>query len=157
MSDGMTTTATIDGELAQRLRARGQRVTSQRLVINRVLRERNRHVTAEDVLHAVSTTLPGTSLPTVYATLELFEQLGIVRRVNAGTGAVLFDSRTAEHQHVVCRRCGAVQDLDVALDTAPALDAARAAGFAPSRAALVVDGLCARCAATDTEATPARS
>jgi Fur family transcriptional regulator, stress-responsive regulator len=158
MSARMTTTATIDRELADRLRARGQRVTSQRLVINRVLRERNRHATAEDVLHAVSTTLPGTSLPTVYATLELFEQLGIVRRVNAGTGAVLFDSRTAEHQHVVCRRCGAVQDLDVQVDTAPALDAARAAGFAPGRAALVVDGLCASCASTvDPEAPPARS
>jgi len=143
----MSDTTTIDRELSERLRARGQRVTSQRLVINRVLRERHRHVTAEEVLHDVSATLPGTSLPTVYATLELFEQLGIVRRLNAGAGAVQFDSRTAEHQHVVCRRCGAVADLDVALDAAPALDAARAAGYAPTRAALVVDGLCAACAA----------
>jgi Fe2+ or Zn2+ uptake regulation protein len=114
-------------------------------VINRMLRARPRHATAEEVLAAVTVTLPGTSLPTVYTTLELFEALGIVRRVNAGTGAVLFDSRTDEHHHAVCRGCGAVRDLDVALDAGPALDAARGAGFAPRRAALVVDGLCERC------------
>jgi Fe2+ or Zn2+ uptake regulation protein len=136
---------TIDSDLIERLRARGQRVTSQRLVINRMLQARDAHVTAEEVLTAVSQTLPGTSLPTVYATLELFEQLGLVRRVSAGGGALLFDSRTADHHHLVCRNCGAVQDLDANVDFAPALAGARVAGFAPDRAALVVEGLCDRC------------
>lgn len=142
-----TDTDAIDQDLIERLRGRGQRVTSQRLVINRMLRERDQHVTAEEVLTSVSQTLPGTSLPTVYATLELFEQLGIVRRVNAGGGAVLFDSRTVDHHHLICRGCGAVQDLDAGVDLEPVLDAARATGFAPDRAALVVDGVCARCGA----------
>lgn len=144
-----------DQALSDLLRDRGQRVTSQRLLINRFLHEHRGHLTAEQVLAGVADALPGTALPTVYATLELFEQLGIVRRVNAGTGAVLFDSRTAEHQHVVCRGCGAVADLDVALDIAPALAAARAAGFEPARAALVVDGVCARCAAGGQDPSPA--
>lgn len=142
-------TDTIDRDLVERLRARGQRVTSQRLVINRMLQARNVHVTAEEVLTAVSQTLPGTSLPTVYATLELFEQLGLVRRVAAGGGALLFDSRTVDHHHLVCRSCGAVQDLDVPVDFAPALAGARSAGFEPDRAALVVEGLCERCSARD--------
>jgi Fe2+ or Zn2+ uptake regulation protein len=144
----MTHVEAVDRELTERLRARGQRVTSQRLVINRMLRARAQHVTAEDVLAAVSRTLPGTSLPTVYATLELFEQLGLVRRVNAGGGAVLFDSRTTDHHHVVCRSCGAIADLDAAVELTPVLDAARHAGFAPGRTTLVVDGLCARCDAS---------
>jgi Fur family ferric uptake transcriptional regulator/Fur family peroxide stress response transcriptional regulator len=135
----------IDADLVERLRARGQRVTSQRLVINRMLRSRDQHVTAEEVLGAVTQTLPGTSLPTVYATLELFEQLGIVRRVNAGGGAVLFDSRTVDHHHLICRSCGAVADLDATVELDGVLDAARKAGFAPDRAALVVDGVCANC------------
>lgn len=121
-------------------------MTSQRLVINRLLRERDRHVTADEVLSAVSETLPGTSLPTVYATLELFEELGLVRRVPAGGGAVLFDSRTAEHHHLVCRDCGAVADLDADVELTPALAAARDAGFAPEHAGLVVEGRCAACA-----------
>lgn len=137
----------IDQDLVERLRARGQRVTSQRLVINRMLHSRDAHVTAEDVLNEVSKTLPGTSLPTIYATLELLEQLGLVRRVAVGSGAVLFDPRQADHHHLVCRACGAVQDLDAPVDFARALDAARAGGFAPDRPALVIDGLCERCAA----------
>lgn len=138
-------TEAIDADLIERLRARGQRVTSQRLVINRMLRARDQHVTAEEVLGAVTKTLPGTSLPTVYATLELFEQLGIVRRVNAGGGAVMFDSRTVEHHHLICRSCGAVADLDHEIELDGVLAAAREHGFAPRRAAIVVDGLCGRC------------
>jgi Fe2+ or Zn2+ uptake regulation protein len=143
-----TETDAIDQDLIERLRSRGQRVTSQRLVINRMLRSRDQHVTAEEVLTSVSQTLPGTSLPTVYATLELFEQLGIVRRVNAGGGAVLFDSRTVDHHHLICRDCGGVHDLDASVDFGAVLDAARDSGFTPDRAALVIDGLCERCGAS---------
>lgn len=141
-------TESVDGELIERLRARGQRVTSQRLVINRMLRSRDQHVTAEEVLGAVTRTLPGTSLPTVYATLELFEELGIVRRVNAGSGAVLFDSRTADHHHVICRSCGAVRDLDATVELDGVIDAARDAGFTPQRAAIIVDAVCSACGAS---------
>ena len=82
-----------------------------------------------------------------YATLELLEQLGLVRRVRAGSGAVLYDPRVAPHRHAVCRSCGAVEDLDAGVDASGALQAARQAGFAPEGADTVVNGLCARCAA----------
>src|SRR5438270_11302187 len=111
----MPTVATrpdTDAELAALLRAHGLRVTSPRLVINRVLRDRDRHVTAEETRDAVAETLPGISLPTVYATLELFEELGIVRRVQAGGGAVRYDPRIDTHHHTVCRSCGRVEDFD---------------------------------------------
>ncbi len=145
--------ADIDRNLIERLHARGQRVTSQRLVINRMLRERAQHVTAEEVHRTVSESLPGTSLPTVYATLELFEQLGMVRRVNAGGSVILFDSRTDEHHHTVCSRCGVVEDLDAQLDLAPALAAAHDAEFTPGHAALVIEGLCERCRSAAADST----
>jgi Fe2+ or Zn2+ uptake regulation protein len=142
-----TKTSDIDERLATVLRGRGQRVTSQRLVINRALRETDRHVTAEEVLINVSGRLPGVSLPTVYATLELFEGLGIVRRVRAGNGAVLYDPRGEPHHHLVCTRCGKVEDLEQEVDLDPALEAADRAGFEPDSAELVVSGLCAECVA----------
>src|SRR5204863_9376190 len=106
--------ADADAELVAALRERGLRVTSPRLVINRVLRERARHITAEETRDAVAPVLPGVSLPTVYATLELFEELGIVRRVHAAGGAVRYDPRTDAHHHTACRRCGRVEDLESA-------------------------------------------
>jgi Fe2+ or Zn2+ uptake regulation protein len=94
------------------------------------------------------------SLPTVYATLDLLEALGLVRRLRAGSGAVLYDPRTTPHQHAVCRSCGAVEDLEADVDTARVLTAALATGFQPDGADTVVTGLCAACRAA-AAATPA--
>ena len=98
--------ASHDQQLSAALRERGQRVTSQRLVIHRVLRELGAHATAETVLAAVADRLPGVSLPTVYATLDLLEELGAVRRVAVPGGPALFDPRTDPHHHMVCSVCG---------------------------------------------------
>jgi Fe2+ or Zn2+ uptake regulation protein len=132
-------------DLIDALRARGQRVTSQRLVILRELRRRGRHATAQQISEAVRDELPGTSTPTVYATLDLLAELGLVRKLDAGVGVALYDPRTDPHQHMTCRRCGAVQDLDGDIDVGPLVAGARAAGFAPERADLVISGLCSRC------------
>jgi Fe2+ or Zn2+ uptake regulation protein len=134
-----------DALLIAKLRERGQRVTSQRLLIHRALAARDQHLTAEQVLDSVSDTLPGTSLPTVYATLELFEELGLVRRVSTGSGAVLFDSRVAPHAHTVCRACGAIADLDEPVASPRAWRLAHDAGFDPDHAQLVIWGTCADC------------
>jgi Fe2+ or Zn2+ uptake regulation protein len=138
---------TMEHALSGALRERGQRVTPQRLAIARVLEELDRHATAEVVFAEVGRRMPGVSLPTVYATLDLLEQLGLVRRVASEGGAVVYDPRTDEHHHLACRRCGAIQDVDAPVDAVPLLAAARAAGFAPDHAQVVVKGLCAACSA----------
>lgn len=143
----MPEAADLDAELSSVLRERGMRVTSQRLVIHRLVRERDAHVSAEQVLDAVGRRLPGTSLPTVYSTLELLERLGSLRRVSAPGGPILFDPRRDEHQHLICRACGAVEDLDVAVELEPALAAARGEDFVVDHAEVVVTGLCRACRA----------
>lgn len=135
-----------DQQLTERLRKRGLRATSQRLVMHRLLRERNRHLSAEELLDEASSRLPGISLPTVYSTLELFEDLGIVRRVKDGGGRLLWDTRGDDHHHLVCRRCGRVEDIDTPLDLEGARRSAKRVGFAPDHAEVVVSGLCADCA-----------
>ena len=77
------------------------RVTPQRVVLHRALRELDRHVTADELLDAVAERLPNVSLPTIYATLDLLEELGMVRRVQRA-GTTLFDPRTEPHHHLVC-------------------------------------------------------
>jgi Fe2+ or Zn2+ uptake regulation protein len=136
----------MDDQLARELRGRGLRVTSQRIVIHRALCSQTQHMTAEQVLEKVSDVLPGISLPTVTATLEQLENLGLVRRFGTGSGAVLFDSRVEPHGHTVCRRCGATADLDGGAIPEDVAERAAETGFIPDHAQLVVWGLCARCA-----------
>jgi len=135
-----------DAELSELLRDRGLRATSQRLVMHRLLRDRDRHVSAEELLAEASGLLPGLSLPTVYATLELFEELGIVRRVNGGGGTLVWDTRIDAHHHMICRSCGRIEDLETPLDLDRARGSAARSGFRPDHAEVVVSGLCASCA-----------
>jgi Fe2+ or Zn2+ uptake regulation protein len=131
-------------ELTVALRERGMRVTPQRVVVHRALRDLDRHVTAEELLEAVTDRLPNVSLPTIYATLELLEQLGMVRRVQRA-GTTLFDPRTEPHHHLVCGICGSVEDLDSKLDTAALERAARRRGFGHERVEALVHGRCRNC------------
>jgi Fur family ferric uptake transcriptional regulator/Fur family peroxide stress response transcriptional regulator len=138
-------TGSIETSLVDTLRSRGQRVTPQRLAIARVVGELDGHVTVEGLYREVSGRLPGVSLPTVYATLELLEELGLVRRVSAAGGSTVYDGRTERHHHMICRRCGAIADVDVPVDTEPLFAAAAASGFAADDAEVVVSGLCEDC------------
>ncbi|MDQ3721782.1 MAG: transcriptional repressor [Actinomycetota bacterium] len=131
-------------DLSTALRERGMRVTPQRVVLHRALRELDRHVTADELLESVADRLPNVSLPTIYATLELLEELGMVRRVQRA-GTTLFDPRTESHHHLVCTVCGSIEDLDYDLDTAMLERAATRHGFEHERIEAVVHGRCAPC------------
>ena len=136
-----------DSTLTEALHARGMRVTPQRLVIARTLERLDRHASADEVTNEVVKEFPHVSVPTVYSALELLADLGFARRVTVAPGAVLYDPHTDDHHHLVCRNCHAVIDVDVDLDTAPAMNEAESHGFAPDRAELVVTGLCQDCRA----------
>jgi Fur family peroxide stress response transcriptional regulator len=109
----------LDGRRAEDLVARfrdacreaGIRVTAQRLEVFRALAVAEDHPSAEAVLRRVRRRLPVVSLDTVYRTLALFEDKGLVRKV-AMDGPGRYDARRPAHHHLVCRRCRKVCDLD---------------------------------------------
>jgi Fe2+ or Zn2+ uptake regulation protein len=131
--------------VAAALRRSGYRVTAQRLVVGEALADAGRHLTAEEVMGAVAERLPNVSLPTVYSSLDALEEAGLVRRVAGARGAALFDAGPAGHHHLVCRRCGAVTDLEAEVRLDAAYAGARRHGFDAEGAEVVVRGLCARC------------
>jgi Fe2+ or Zn2+ uptake regulation protein len=134
-------------ELSDLLHERGMRVTSQRLLIERALREHGGHLTAEQVLALVEPSLPGVTQQTVYSTLALLADLGVARRVAAPGSSTRFEAVGADHHHMICERCGAIEDLHARVPLAAASRAAKETGFVPASAGVTVLGLCARCAA----------
>src|SRR3954447_19666881 len=98
----------LDTQLSAKLKARGQRITMPRLAVHRFVASAPKHVTAEDV-HAE---LPSLSFGTIYSTLDLLEELELVRRVSTLDGVAVYDSRVDSHDHAVCRRCGRMFDVE---------------------------------------------
>jgi Fe2+ or Zn2+ uptake regulation protein len=134
-------------ELTELLHERGMRVTSQRLLIERALRDHGGHLTAEQVHELVEPALPGVTQQTVYSTLALLADLGVARRVAAPGPTTRFEAVGRDHHHMICERCGAIEDLEVRVQLGAVSRAARDSGFVPASAGVTVLGLCARCAA----------
>lgn len=133
-------------DLSAQLRAAGLRVTSQRLLLHAALLEIGRHATADEVRRAAAPRLPGLSLPTVYATLELLARLGLVQRVAAGSGAVRWDPGPEPHAHFSCTGCGTLEDVPGVADAGALERAALRAGLTVDAVDVVLHGRCASCA-----------
>ena len=129
--------------LTSRLRERGQRVTSQRLLIYQFLQGNADHPTAEEIYTAVRAALPAISLATVYKILHELVELGEVRQVDLGDGRTRFDPTTSQHIHLRCVRCGAL--LDLPEDAAPVSLPSAPAGFHLLRYNLTLEGECPAC------------
>jgi Fe2+ or Zn2+ uptake regulation protein len=126
-----------DQVLTEALRGRGQRVTLPRLMVHRFVTRAAQHVTADDIHEE----LPSLSFATIYSTLDLLEDLGLVRRVSTLEGAAVYDSRTDPHGHAVCRACGRMFDLEAAALPETAVPH----GFRVEHAQLQVIGVCGDC------------
>ena len=128
------------------LRSRGLRATPQRRFVLDAL-EQLGHATPDQVWEQVQTVSTPMSPSTVYRTLELLEELEVVTHTHLGHGAPSYSLAThADHIHLVCRRCGAVQDVDVRRAQQLADEVAARYGFVADVGHLGLDGLCAACA-----------
>lgn len=142
--------ATPPEEWQARLRAQGYRLTPQRELVLRAV-ERLGHATPDEVLAAVREESAAVNISTVYRTLELLEQLDLVRHAHLTDRAPTYHSTaTPPHVHLVCRECEKVEE--VAPDVvAPVTDRlARERGFSTDVGHLTIFGTCADCAARRT-------
>jgi Fur family ferric uptake transcriptional regulator len=136
-------------DLAAQLHARGLRLTPQREAVLAAVR-RLGHATPEQVRDAV----PDIDLTTVYRTLELLEELGLVRHTHLGHGAPSFGPAENDHVHVVCHSCGKVLDAPGDLVDALADRLAAENGFEVDRSHFAVFGRCAECVLDQSDSPP---
>ncbi|MBE1466827.1 Fur family ferric uptake transcriptional regulator [Kibdelosporangium phytohabitans] len=106
----METTRKERAALKSTLHKRGMRMTPQRqLVLDAVVALE--HSTPEQVCRHVQRTTPTVNITTIYRTLDLLEQLGLVRHAHIGHGAPTYSAHDHEHVHLVCHQCSDVQEV----------------------------------------------
>jgi Fur family transcriptional regulator, ferric uptake regulator len=131
------------------LRARGLRLTPQREMVLHVLHHATEHATAEELYARVSVLSAAVDLSTVYRTLELLEQMGMVASFDAADGERRFELLTLQraHHHLRCRACGREVPVS-AEELQPLLDQlAESHGFRAQIDHWVIPGLCLECQA----------
>ena len=99
-------------DYAPELRARGHRMTPQRLAILHVLRHEGTHLSPADVYRQARKELPRLTEPTVYRTLEFLADNGLVRPSYNSSGHLTYEIAGIEHHHMVCRNCGAEIEVE---------------------------------------------
>lgn len=128
------------------LRARGMRWTPQRRALLEVLVEASGHVTGAELIERARQRDPETTPSTVYRTLNVLENLGLVSHSHGHDGREEFHVwPVSEHAHLACEACRTTWEIDghEALAMTEAL--ARTRGFAVNLSHLTVSGLCSTC------------
>jgi Fur family peroxide stress response transcriptional regulator len=124
----------------------GIKLTHQRLEIFREVAGSLDHPDAETVFDGIRTRLPTASLDTVYRTLWLLQDLGLVRTLGPRHGSVRFDANLRPHHHYVCMRCGLSRDLENVRIEGVRIPAAVKGFGSVLTTHLEVRGVCAACA-----------
>ena len=128
-----------------RLRAAGLRVTSARVAILEAVRS-GTHPGADEVARMARDRVGHVTIQAVYEALGALTQAGLVRRIEPAGSPARYEGRVGDnHHHIVCRRCGAVTDVDCVVGHAPCLEPAQSSGFVIDEAEVTFWGLCDQC------------
>jgi Fur family ferric uptake transcriptional regulator len=129
-----------------KLRQRGCRITPQREMIVDAIAHSEAHMTAEEIFAAIQTRSKALNLATVYRTLDLLVDVGLVSRADLGNGRIMYVSdQHGPHLHLVCRQCGDVVGADSTLLVSVEEQLRAGYGFAADLQHLCVSGLCKSC------------
>jgi Fur family ferric uptake transcriptional regulator len=135
------------------LRQRGYRLTPQRQLVLEAV-DALEHASPDEILTEVRRTASGVNISTVYRTLELLEELGLVSHAHLGHGAPTYHLADRHHHlHLVCRDCGTVIEADVAVASALTDRLRSGFGFETDMKHFAIFGRCADCSAKAKDST----
>lgn len=126
-------------------RAAGIKLTHQRLEIFKAVASSLDHPSAESVHQVVRSTTPTVSLDTVYRTLWLLTDLGLLSTLGPRHDAMRFDANMDKHHHFICTRCGLVRDFTSAEFEALQIPEAASQFGQVLGTHVEVRGVCAQC------------
>jgi Fur family ferric uptake transcriptional regulator len=114
------------------------------------------HLEVDEIARQVRVRLDSVSTQAVYDVLGALSRAGLARRIEPAGSPALFEARVGDnHHHIVCRSCGAIEDVDCAVGDRPCIDPGTQHGFEVDEAEVTFWGLCPDCQARRREDTAA--
>jgi Fe2+ or Zn2+ uptake regulation protein len=130
------------------LRAHDLRVTRPRVAVLNAVHQ-HPHADTNTIIDHVREAIPEVSHQAVYDVLAALSHAGLLRKIQPQGSVARYEARVGDnHHHVVCRACGAVADVDCAINEAPCLTASDDHGFLIEEAEVTYWGLCPKCLIT---------
>jgi Fur family ferric uptake transcriptional regulator len=126
------------------LSSAGLRMTRQRALILEIIR--HRHLDADEVYRQAREKQPRFSLSTVYRTLRMLKEQGLVDELHFGEAHHHYEVKpSAEHHHLVCLGCGKIVEFECKLSQKMKQDLARKQGFEVTGVEINMTGYCSKC------------
>lgn len=100
----------LDSSIIKTFRNSGYRATPQRIAISRYILSNHEHLTAQKAYLEVKKTHPTVSLATIYNTIKILKETGLILELNLYQGETRFDPITEPHAHLLCLQCGGISD-----------------------------------------------
>lgn len=135
----------MDNRITALLRDKGFKVTPQRLAIFKVLAASKAHPSAEMIFSQLQPAYPTMSLATVYKTVEILKEIGLIQVLNAGEDSFRYDADTSMHPHIRCLQCGRVDDLHEVSTGAFVNEVARKTAYRLTGQQFYFYGVCPSC------------
>ena len=136
-------TKSLEGK-RKTLKASGMRATSQRALILEVIRRG--HLDADEIYRQARRKQPRLSLSTVYRTLRMFKELGLVEELHFDEAHHHYEVKpSSEHHHLVCLDCGKVVEFRYPMSPKVRRDIAREKGFEITGVEIRMTGYCSKC------------
>lgn len=134
-------------EHTQELRDAGLRMTPQRCLVMEVLFHAGGHMTADDIHARVRAQYPYVDLSTVYRTLQVLKEQGLVAELQVRDGPMQYEVVVdGAHHHAVCTKCGSMLQFPPELLAPVRERLLREYGFRAELLHLAIPGLCSACA-----------
>lgn len=132
--------------IGRKLNNLGYRMTPQRLMILNAIEEAEDHISAEEIYEKVCTRYPQMNISTVYRTLELVSELGLVTETDLGDGRVRYHCMgKGHHHHLVCQKCGQVIDVEESILDPLWAELQKKYNFQVNMKHLAFFGICPKC------------
>jgi len=124
----------------------GMRATNQRALVLEVIRHGQGHLDADEIYRRARIKQPRISLSTVYRTLRMFKELGLIEELHFDDAHHRYEIKPAsEHQHLVCLGCGKIVEFKCPLSSKMKEDIARQNDFEVTGVEVRMTGYCPQC------------